>query len=328
MKKIINKWKSLRKIEKIQFIVTLLVGVICLVSCICLLTCKKPKVEHRPVILTATDEHLEPSYFGGSTMNTILYQDYNGSYQNNFSVVACYRVYQSFAYYTMPFNIENAINDMLGELNALELYQPDVSYRCCSWAYSSSSVNLSLTQALSNCQNYANYLANGFYTPVYQSDYMELIDVSNHFVQNTKLLLNNSGFTYQTYTYFFVGVSFSFNTNDVQILSSVLPYSDSVNIDNYLYIYTTENIDKIQDFSNNWQEGYDEGLRQGRIEGANSEYSHSNGTIPEMMSFIFNAPVEFIKNAFDVEFMGINVAGIFLGFIAVLLVGWLIKKLL
>lgn len=334
MKKLINKWKSFKKIEKIQVITTFCVALFVLALMIMLFYNLSQKTKTQEEDITIYYEETAPNYFGA---NTSYYRktQYNGANTQTgaFYYGACYQFDNDNGYnaFLCPIDIALAFNDMTLELQANELstdiyftFYVNVQVVCTQTSQTTASLLSYLTEFTTNC--------GAFYSTAYQVQTLENIPLSlitEYFNYYTSLLPLSTYDNLYDYAYINVNAVFVPSVRSNEYTSIIYPYSDSIYGDDSVNLFASSQVETLFDnfFNNSYDRGFEDGKQVGFVEGANKSYTaNANNTLISMMNTIITEPINFLKDAFNFNFLGINVASLFLGFIAVLCVGYLIKK--
>lgn len=122
--------------------------------------------------------------------------------------------------------------------------------------------------------------------------------------------------------------AFSFTHSGEYELEMVLRFSNSST--NWTYIIdnnvTTIRVKSVSEaYDNAYQEGYLAGYNSGYGDGVNSD---DEWTVISFLNFVVSAPFLFVRNAFDFEAFGVNVASVIQFLFIVLLVGFVVFKII
>lgn len=231
-----------------------------------------------------------------------------------------YRLNSYSAYIVNPIDIEEAIQSFEEDNEHLDfmIYIKVV-------VSSSSITNTNLNTQL---QSYVNSINENGERALVRAR-VETYNYNDYYLQMTNLLKLPS-FTPLNYNYVFIvfGSISSYQTTAFDITDS----ADLIGSYSSLTQLTTDDYNKYQN-NTLTQNEIDYYYNLGKTDGVNEYMQNvpsveSQNVLVTLFDTIFTSPINLIKEAFNIDFLGINIASVLLGFISVLILAYVIKKLL
>lgn len=309
-----------------------------------------PAIQEQQVNLSRIDDGFMECNWGNQILTTYYNIDYGNNMINVYALYRCYPEKNESVYFNLSGHVEHLYNNYLGGF-----------YDYYDWT--SSGFTFSFTNQFNDINN--NYISNFKYSKnglAIKSNIssQELIDIG--YVDYGKSKKNE--LYVPTFDEFYIYSNITINVTREALFDYLITQEfytnenviNSQEIVDYFYLkgfqegysegYEEGYHSRDGDYENGYNEGltegtnsgFDRGFEEGKHEGYNQGYEKgriegfqdglNEKGFEEIFWGILDTPFKILKDAFNFEIMGINVANILIGIVSIVAVGWLIKRFL